>query len=123
MDFFVMIIKLIFGLIIILGVCFIALNYSNKGISKISNKRYVRVIDRMQISKDTYIVILKVGNKGMVLLTNMGHTEKLQELTLEEIETIESSKMESYENMTNKFNKIISNIISKIKSKEDKDEK
>jgi hypothetical protein len=44
-------------------------------------------------------------------------------LTLEEIENIESSKMESYENMTNTFNKIISKIISKIKSKEDKDEK
>jgi len=119
MDFFVMIIKLIFGLIIIFGVCFVALNYSNKSLSKISNKRYVKVVDRMQISKDTYIVILKIGNKGMVLLTNMGHTEKLQELSLEEIENIESSKMESYENMTNIFNK----LISKIKSKEDKDEK
>ena len=119
MDFLFYIIKMIFALVFILGLMVFALKYSNKGLNKISNKRYVKVVDRMQISKDTYIVILKIGKKGMVLLTNSGHTEKLQELTLEEIEDIEKSKIESYENMTNIFNK----FISKIKSKEDKDEK
>jgi flagellar protein FliO/FliZ len=119
MDFIFMVFKLIFALIIILGIFLVTLKYSNKGISKIGNKRYVKVVDRMQISKDSYIVILRIGKKGMVLLTNSGHTEKLQELSIEEIEEIERIKMESYENMTNIFNK----LISKIKSKEDKDEK
>lgn len=119
MEFVIYIIKMIFALAFILALMVLALKYSNKGISKITNKRYVKVVDRMQISKDTYIVILKVGQSGMVLLTNPGHTEKLQEISLEEIEEIEKNRIESYENMTNIFNK----FISKLKSKEDKDEK
>lgn len=117
-EFLWMIIKLIFALIVIFGLMIIVAKYSNKGLKSINNKKYTQIIDRIQISKDSNIIVLKIGKKGMVLLTSTGHTEKLQDLTEEEIEKIQESKMESYESMTQAFDK----IISKIKSKEDKDE-
>lgn len=117
-EFFWMIIKLIFALIVIFGLMIIVVKYSNKGLKSINNKKYTTIIDRIQISKDSHIIVLKIGTKGMVLLTSTGHTEKLQDLTEEEIIKIQESKMESYESMTQAFDK----IISKIKSKEDKDE-
>ena len=43
-SFIGMVFKLIFGLIIILGLLIISLKYSNKGISKFTTKRYVKVI-------------------------------------------------------------------------------
>ncbi|NLK94057.1 MAG: FliO/MopB family protein [Clostridiales bacterium] len=117
-EFVVMIIKLIFGLVVIFGLMMIVIKFSNNSLKSINNKKYINIIDRMQISKETYIVVVKIGKKGMVLLTSSRHTEKLQELTQEEIEEIQEMKRESYENMTHAFDK----LINKIKSKEDKNE-
>lgn len=119
MDFFILIIKLIFALILVFGLMFIALKYSRNSISKFGNKRYAKVIDRIQISKDSCVIIMKLGEEGLVILSNSGHSETLKKLSKEEIEVIEKQKAESYENMSHAFDK----IKKKIKSKEDKYEK
>lgn len=118
MDEFYLVIKLIFALIVVFGLMIIAIKYSNKGVNKINSRKYVKVIDRVQISKESFIVILKIGEKGLVLLTSTNHTEKLEELTNEEIELIEKNKQEGYEEMTKVFEK----IINKVKLKEKKNE-
>ena len=101
----------------------------NKGINGNLNKKYVKVIERVQISKDGYILVVKVGKKGMVLSTSTGHTEKLQELTEEELAEIEEAKQQALKDMNNKYEGILNNFKSlsieawgKIKSKEDKHE-
>lgn len=118
MDFLYLVTKLIFALIIVFGLMFVALKCSNKGMSKFTDKKYVKVIDKVQISKDNYILILKIGEKGMIVMTSNNHTEKLQELSKEEVLKIEEDKKENYQEMSKVFNK----LIKKIKSKEDKNE-
>ncbi|MGG7176569.1 flagellar biosynthetic protein FliO [Clostridium paraputrificum] len=118
MEFTFMFLKLIAALAIVLGAMIITLKYTNKGINNNIDKKYIRVIDRVQIAKDNYIVVVRVGKKGMVLSTAAGHTEKLEELSEEEVEKIEKDKRESVENMTRIFDK----FIEKIKLKEEKHE-
>ena len=129
MDFTLMIFKLIVSMIIIFALMIILFKYANKGINGNLNKKYVKVIERVQISKDGYILVVKVGNKGMVLSTSTGHTEKLQELTEEELAEIEEAKQQALKDMNNKYEGILNNFKSlsieawgKIKSKEDKHE-
>ena len=129
MDFALMIFKLIVSMIIIFALMIILFKYANKGINGNLNKKYVKVIERVQISKDGYILVVKVGKKGMVLSTSTGHTEKLQELTEEELAEIEEAKQQALKDMNNKYEGILNNFKSlsieawgKIKSKEDKHE-
>lgn len=124
-----MIFKLIVSMIIIFALMIILFKYANKGINGNLNKKYVKVIERVQISKDGYILVVKVGKKGMVLSTSTGHTEKLQELTEEELAEIEETKQQALKDMNNKYEGILNNFKSlsieawgKIKSKEDKHE-
>lgn len=116
MDFIFMFFKLIFGLIVVLLAMVLTLKYSNKGITKLTDKKYVKIVDKVQIAKDSYIVIIKLGNKGKVLSVSNSHTEVLEEISLEEILKIEQEKRESIEDMTKTFDKTM-NII-KEKSKE-----
>ncbi|MFR3909760.1 MAG: flagellar biosynthetic protein FliO [Clostridium paraputrificum] len=129
MDFTLMIFKLIVSMIIIFALMIILFKYANKGINGNLNKKYVKVIERVQISKDGYILVVKVGKKGMVLSTSTGHTEKLQELTEEELAEIEEAKQQALKDMNNKYEGILNNFKSlsieawgKIKSKEDRHE-
>ena len=129
MDFTLMIFKLIVSMIIIFALMIILFKYANKGINGNLNKKYVKVIERVQISKDGYILVVKVGKKGMVWSTSTGHTEKLQELTEEELAEIEEAKQQALKDMNNKYEGILNNFKSlsieawgKIKSKEDKHE-
>lgn len=129
MDFTLMIFKLIVSMIVIFALMIILFKYANKGINGNLNKKYVKVIERVQISKDGYILVVKVGNKGMVLSTSTGHTEKLQELSEEEVAEIEEAKQQALKDMNNKYEGILNNFKSlsieawgKIKSKEDRHE-
>ena len=124
-----MFVKLILGLIVIIALIALSVKLSSKKITNFTNKKYVRVIDRIQISKDSYIVITKIGDKGIVFVTSGNSTQKLEELTSEEVTRIETEKRESIENVSKEFDrytKIVkekaSNLLKK-KSKEEKDEK
>ncbi|MDY3827773.1 MAG: hypothetical protein SOZ71_03190 [Clostridium sp.] len=118
MEFFILILKLILTLAIVFGLMILTLRYSKKGINKINAQKYVKIIDRVQIAKDIYVVILKIGDEGQVVLMSSANSEVLRKLTSEELKEIEDGKNEAYENMTNAFK----NIKAKIKLKEDKNE-
>ena len=118
MEFFILILKLILTLAIVFGLMILTLRYSKKGINKINAQKYVKIIDRVQIAKDIYVVILKIGDEGQVVLMSSANSEVLKKLTSEELKEIEDVKNEAYENMTNAFK----NIKAKIKLKEDKNE-
>lgn len=122
--------KLVAAMFILIGVMIAALKYGKKGLDTSSKNRYIKVIDRVQVSKDSYIVIIKMGNEGMVLLNAPSHTEKLKVLTNEEIEKIEKDKQQSFEEMTKVYDKFINfskgklvTVIGNKKSKEEKHEK
>jgi flagellar protein FliO/FliZ len=130
MDFIFMILRLFATLTIIIVLMIIVLKYSKKGIDSTTRRSYTKIVDKTQISKDSFIVVLRVGKEGMVLLTSIGHTEKLKDLSEEEINKAEADKQEAFKDMTKAYDKFIDiskykvqAAIGKIKSKEEKHEK
>lgn len=96
----------------------------------INNNKYIKVIDRVQITKENSILIVKIGEKGYIMTSTAGHMEKLSELSEDEIKNIEENKKKSNEEIIKnykqaglKFKGMISKTIKNIGSKEEKHEK
>lgn len=129
MDVIFMILRLIVSLIIIFGLMIIVLKYSKKGIDSSTRRSYTKIVDKTQISKDSFVVVLRIGKEGMVMLTSAGHTQKLKDLTEDEIKKAEEDKQEAFDEMTKVYGKFIdvsrskvTSTIKKIMSKEEKHE-
>ncbi|MGL5085581.1 MAG: flagellar biosynthetic protein FliO [Clostridium sp.] len=115
-----MILKLIIALATILGLMLILFKLSNKKISDINNNKYINVIDRVQIGKDSYILIVKIGKRGYVISSSGGKTEKLEDLGEEEILNIQNEKEKRITENNIKYEKTIETIkegILKLKKK------
>ncbi|MBU3105300.1 flagellar biosynthetic protein FliO [Clostridium gasigenes] len=110
MDIFMMIIKLIISLVIILGLILILFKLSNKKINDISDNKYINVIDKVQISKDSYILIVKIGKKGYVMSSSEGKTEKLEDLSEEQMINIQKEKLKRFEETNIKYENTINLI-------------
>lgn len=96
--------------------------------------RYAKVIEKVSISKDTFLIVLKTGDEGCVLLISPNHVERVRNLNrsdLEEIETnkknnkklkLDTSKFSKVKFNKIKFNKNMYNtidVINKLKENED----
>ena len=95
MDFLFMFIKLIFALVVVIFLMMLSLRLSNKSIDKINGKRYMKVVDKVQLGKDSFIAIVKIGDKGLIMSVSQNKTEVLEEITLEEVLKIEKEKREA----------------------------
>ncbi|AWK50952.1 flagellar formation protein [Clostridium beijerinckii] len=129
-ELLAMLVKLILALGVTLGLMFLSFKLMGTKLSAINNNKYVKVIDRVQVTKENFILIVKIGKKGYVMTSTAGHMEKLSELSEEEINIIEEDKKkaaaeisENYNELILKLRKNFSKIVKNIKSKEEKHEK
>ncbi|WP_017211340.1 FliO/MopB family protein [Clostridium beijerinckii] len=129
-GFLGMIVQLILALGVTLGLIFLSFKLANSKFNVINNNKYIKVIERVQVTKDNSILIVKIGEKGYIMTSTAGHMEKLSELSREEIDNIEEDKKkasqemeEYYTNLVLKSKKNFSKITKNIKSKEEKHEK
>lgn len=117
LEIFLLIIKLIFTLIVILGLIYLSFKLSNEKLNKYTENKYIKILERTQIAKETYILAVKVGEKGYILSVTNSNVEKLSELTKDEIINIENNKKKEKEILDNKFNSILGKIKSFNKCK------
>lgn len=112
-----MIVKLIAGLIVVLPLIYFTLKYGGKKYQSMQNNSYLKILERLSISKDNSLLVVKIGQKGYVFTSTGNNIEMLMELDEKEVEKIEKTKiMPEYENM-NDFMKDIKkklNIQEKI---------
>ena len=98
--------------LIIITIRFSKINFNGVGINK-----YVKVLERTNLNKDTEIYVLKVGDEGCVIASSSTKTDIIKELTKNQIEEIEKKQ----EDVKNKFNKTLNlEIIKSLKLKEKK---
>lgn len=118
LEVFLIIIKLICSLIIILALIYLSYKISNDKLSKYTQSKYIKVLERTQISKEAYILVVKAGEKGYILSVTNNNVEKLNELTKDEILSLEKSKEKEIELVNSRVNRILDKV--KILSKENK---
>lgn len=129
-EFIGTIMKLLVVLAITLGLMFVSFKLMGTKLDSINNNKYIKIIERVQVTKDNFIFVVKIGNKGYVLTSTSGHMERLSELSEEEIKQIEEEKKKTAEEITENYNKVMlkskkmfSKLIKNINLKEEKHEK
>lgn len=113
MELIVLFLKLIVALGTVLALMYLLYKLSDTKIQQINNTKYIKVLERTQLSKDSSILLVKLGSNAYVMSSTSGKNEIIKELNADEISEYEASKMQNnYEN-----------IVGKIFKRESKDEK
>lgn len=99
----------------------ITMRLSKSSINGLVKNKYVKVLEKTSLNKDTDIYVLKVGNEGCVIVSSPTKTDTIKELTNQQIEEIET-KQEEVKNNSRNIELKIKNL-KKFKLKEIKDER
>lgn len=116
MSFFRYVLTLAVTTPIIILLIYISIRLSRTSFDKMGIYRYVTVLERTNISKDSAILLLKIGNEGLVGLSSNNNFETLKTLTSNEIKEIELNKNKpinlNYKNID--FKNLISMFLEKF---------
>ena len=129
-TFLEFIINLIVLVPVVVLLIFISLRLSKKSLSKIGSGSYVKVLEKINLSKDICLYVIKSGNTGCIIVTSNNNTQVIKKLNEDEINEIIEMKNQhndlSYLNnldfskILNKkmlSDKVLKNNISKKKGK------
>ena len=129
-TFLEFIINLIVLVPVVVLLIFISLRLSKKSLSKIGSGSYVKVLEKINLSKDIGWYVIKSGNTGCIIVTSNNNTQVIKKLNEDEINEIIEMKNQhndlSYLNnldfskILNKkmlSDKVLKNKISKKKGK------
>ncbi|WP_315114368.1 flagellar biosynthetic protein FliO [uncultured Clostridium sp.] len=106
-QFIVTLLKILIFLPFILLLIYTSLKMGGDKLQNIQNGRYMRILDRLPLSKDNAILAVKIGDKGYIVSSSNGKVEILLPLEEEEVKKLESYKVDI-------------NILQKLMKKEDK---
>lgn len=116
-EFWILMLKIILFLPLILFLLYLSLKYGGNKLQKLQDGKYMKILDRIALSKDNSILVVKIGEKAYAISSSSKKIEILFEVAKEEIIAIENSKeIPQYEDMKELFKK-------HIMKKEVKDEK
>ena len=115
-TFLEFIINLIVLVPVVVLLIFISLRLSKKSLSKIGSGSYVKVLEKINLSKDICLYVIKSGNTGCIIVTSNNNTQVIKKLNEDEIKEIIEMKNQhndlSYLNNLD-FSKILNkNILS-----------
>lgn len=129
-EFLGMLMQLLVALVITLLIMFLSYKVLGTKVNNLNKNKYIKIIEKSQLSKDNSIFIVKIGKKGYVMTSTSQSMEKIDELNEDDIKEIEDSKEQANAEMMDEYNKFvlhakdtISTLINKIKSKEGRNEK
>jgi len=107
-EFLILIFKIIIFLPFILIILNISLKYGGNKLRKLQDGRYMKILDRISLSKDNSIAVVKIGDKAYAVSSSPKDIKILFELPKEEIVRIENIKeLPQYEDMKELFKKHI----------------
>ena len=123
-TFLEFIINLIVLVPVVVLLIFISLRLSKKSLIKIGSVSYVKVLEKINLSKDICLYVIKSGNTGCIIVTSNNNTQVIKKLNEDEINEIIEMKNQhndlSYLNNLDKkilSDKVLKNKISKKKGK------
>lgn len=116
LQFFETLLKIIVFLPFVLMLIYISIKYGGGKLQDLQKGKYMKVLDRLPLSKDNNILAVKIGEKAYIISSSQGKVEILFEIPKEDMIKIESSReIPEYHSMKDLINKLRS-------KKEDKDE-
>jgi flagellar protein FliO/FliZ len=89
MDFLIALVKVVFSLAFILCLIYISFKFGGGKLQEIQNGRFVKILDRVPLSKDNSIIVLKIGERAYTVSSTLKGVEIINELEQREIEKLE----------------------------------
>lgn len=100
-------IKILIFLPFIIFMIYAFFKYGGAKLQEIQNGRYMKILDRMPLSKDNSLIVVKIGEKGYVISSAQGKIDILLELDEEEIKKVQiTTKIKEYENIKDVMKKL-----------------
>ena len=90
-DYFLLTIKVIFSLIFILGLIVLTFKHGGGKLQLLQNKKYLKIIERLSLSKENSILVVKMGTKAFVVSSSHSNIEVLREVSDEDLIKLEKS--------------------------------
>lgn len=114
--------------VIILYLAYLTTRYIGKKYSAFGgvNGKNIKVIDRMAVSQDKLLMIVKAGGKTMLIGVSKDHMEFLSELDESQLTASEDGASEEAPltpDFVSAFKTVLSDKMKNLKAKENKDEK
>ncbi|MGH4120092.1 flagellar biosynthetic protein FliO [Clostridium sp.] len=107
-DFWILIFKIIIFLPFILVLMYLSLKYGSTKLQKLQNGKYMKILDRVALSKENSVLVVKIGAKAYAVSSSSREIRILFELPAEEVTGIENSKdIPKFEDMKDLFKKHI----------------
>jgi len=107
-EFWTLLLKILVFLPFILLILYISLKYGGNKLQKLQNGRYMKVLDRIGLSKENSIIVVKIGEKAYAVSSSSREIKILFELPQEEIIRIENTReLPQYDDMKELFQKHI----------------
>ena len=94
--------KLILSLTTVLLLIFLVFKVLGNKVNDINNKKYMKIIDRLQITKDNSIVIVQIGKKGYIMSSSPKGMEKIEELEKEQLQEMKKQSLNEMQSVYNK---------------------
>ena len=99
-----MILQLVFTLTFILGLIYLSLKYGGTKLQSIQNGRYIKIIERVPVTKDNYLLVVKMGEKGYVITSAAGKIDILKDLDEDELLKLQDTKLiKQFSSMTDLY--------------------
>ena len=115
-EYILMLLKIIGALVIILPIIYIVLRFGGTNLQKLQQGKYIQMLERVSITKENQLIILKLGKNGYVMASTNGKIEILQKLEESELKELEAKReFPKYKSVKEMLEKL-------LKKKEDKDE-
>lgn len=94
------VVRLIVALLIILPLIYLSLKFGGNKLQNVQNGSYMKVLEKISVSKENSLLIIKIGEQGYVFSSTGDKMEIIMELTGEQILKIEESKkITQYKNL------------------------
>lgn len=117
MSLAIEIIKVIFSLGFVIALLVLLLKLGENKLKIIQNKKYIKVLDKTQLSKDASIIVAKMGENAYILSVTSNNINILKELKEDEILNIENAKLENEKSNKENYEKLINMFKDKLKIK------
>ncbi len=91
-QFWMLILRILLFLPFILVMLYLSLKYGGSKLQKLQDGKYMKVLDRVALSKENSVVVVKIGEKAYAVSSSSREINILFELPQEDILVIENSK-------------------------------
>ncbi|MBR9646861.1 flagellar biosynthetic protein FliO [Clostridium tyrobutyricum] len=99
-QFLWMFFKTIMALAFVIFLIYISLKYGGGKFQNVQRNKFVKILQRSQISKENSLLLVKIGERAYVISSTTGRIEILYELDKDEISTLQKvNELPQYKNL------------------------